>query len=181
MALGQRQTVDSLNLLVYNRPLHPELFDIYHRHVIDEPAFDADIWITGCSHLVGFHAGGQTICEVMVENDDLMPERGLVASFRCRGERQHEYKPSEGMQYLMTFQVEQMSEKLFAQTHGDLLKAGEKRGVLVPFPQWQMTSEHIPFCYLDYHVKPKSLHVFAYHAFPDERTVVKTQSIFELD
>ena len=37
-----------------------------------------------------------------------------------------------------------------------------------------------PFTYIDYEAKPNGLHVFTYHAFPADLTIVKTQSIFEL-
>ena len=50
---------------------------------------------------------------------------------------------------------------------------------LVPFPQWQ-TTQYVPFCHVDYHVRQDSLHVLAYHVFPAKTTVIKTQSIFEL-
>ena len=34
--------------------------------------------------------------------------------------------------------------------------------------------------YIDYDAAPNSLHVFAFHAFPEDLTIIKTQSIFEL-
>lgn len=179
MDLGQQQTVETLKLVVYRRPLHPELFDIHHRHPIDQSAFDAEIWITGCSHLVRFSVGSESVTEVIAQAHDELPQRGLVASFRCRGERQHEYMHEDMIRYMMSFQVEPMSERLFAKTHSDLFSAAQKQGILVPFPQWQ-TTEHVPFCHVDYHVTPNSLHALAYHVFPAETTVIKTQTLFEL-
>lgn len=175
--LGQKQSVKTLKLVVYNRPLHPELFDIHCRHQVDQAAFDAEVWITGCTHLVRFSVGEHTVTEVIAEADAELPERGLLASFRCRGEKQHQHRHDAGTQYLMNLQVEHMSEKLYAETHRDLT-GSTKQGLFVPFPQWRV-GELTPFCYVDHHVTPKTLHVFAYHAFPDELTIVKTQSIFE--
>lgn len=179
MDLGQKQTVEALKLVVYRRPLHPELFDIHHRYPILQPAFDAEIWVTGCSHLVRFSVGAESVTEVIAQAHDELPQRGLVASFRCRGERQHEYVHEDTIRYMMSFQVEPMSERLFAKTHADLFGAAQKQGILVPFPQWQ-TAEHVPFCHVDYHVRPDSLHALAYHVFPAETTVIKTQTLFEL-
>jgi len=179
MDIGQKQTVEALKLVVYRRPLHPELFDIHNRHRIDQALFDADLWVTGCSHLVRFSVATESVTEVIAQANDELPRRGLVASFRCRGERQHEYVHAESIRYLMNFQVEAMSDRLFAKTHSDLFAAAQKQGILVPYPQWQQ-GEHVPFCHLDYHVKPESLHVMAYHVFPQENTVVKTQTLFEV-
>ena len=179
MTLGQKQSLRAMKLVVYSRPLHPELFEIHHDHRIDQAAYDAAIWITGCAHVVRFSVGPDTVTEVMAEAQDELPERGLVASFQCRGEKQHEYDNGHGLRYQMNLQVEAMSEKLYAQTQDDLTRAAEKGGLLVPFPQWRV-NDLTPFCYVDYHVAPRSLQVFAYHAFPEERTIVKTQSVFEI-
>ena len=179
MSIGQKQTVEALKLVVYRRPLHPELFDIHHRFPILQPAFDADIWVTGCSHLVRFSVGSESVTEVIAQAHDELPQRGLVASFRCRGERQHEYVHEDAIRYIMSFQVETMSDRLFAKTHSDLFSAAQKQGILVPFPQWQ-TTEHVPFCHVDHHMRPDSLHVVAYHVFPEESTILTSQTLFEL-
>ena len=36
-----------------------------------------------------------------------------------------------------------------------------------------------PFTYIDYDARPNELHVLTFQAFPDELTIIKTQSIFE--
>lgn len=179
MPLGQKQSVESLKFLLYSRALHPELFEIYHQHRIVQPRFDAALWVTGCSHLIQFSAGPKTLTEVMAEDGDDLPERGLVAEFRFRGEKQHEFVQGQDVHYMMNFQVESMSDRLYAQTHQDLARSATKHGLLVPFPLWR-ANDLTPFTYIDYQTTPESLHVFAYHAFPEALTVVKTQSIFEL-
>ena len=61
----------------------------------------------------------------------------------------------------------------------ELARAAMQRGLFVPFPGW-MSRSLTPFTYIDYDARPNQLHVLAFHAFPDELAVVKTQSIFEL-
>lgn len=179
MPLGQKQSVESLYFVLFSRALHPELFDIYHQHRIIQPQFDALIWVTGCSHLITFSAAGDTVTEVMAEQDDMLPERGLVARYRFRGEKQHEHTSGSGVKYMMNCQVESMSEKLYSQTHQDLARSAAKHGLFVPFPEWRSGSL-TPFTYIDYQVRPDGLHLFAFHAFPDALTIIKTQSIFDL-
>ena len=182
MPLGQKQSVDSLGFKLYSRALHPELFEIYHKHRIVQPAFEGEIWITGCSHVTRFSVGEHHLTELMAEEGDLLPDRGLEAEFRLRGirgEKQHEHVLGGNLRYLMTCHVEIMSEKLYTQVHHDLARAATKHGLFVPFPLWR-TNGLTPFTYLDYQTRADSLHVFAYHAFPDALTVVKSQSIFEI-
>ena len=64
-------------------------------------------------------------------------------------------------------------------THHELARSGAKHGLFVPFPTW-MSHGLTPFTYIDYQATPNGLHVFAFHAFPDDLTVLKTQSIFEM-
>jgi hypothetical protein len=179
MPLGQKQSVESLNFILYSRPLHPELFDIYHQHRIVQPQFEALVWVTGCAHLVTFSALGDTISEVMAEQEDMLPERGLAARYRFRGEKQHEHQSPSGVRYMMNFQVESMGEKLYDQTHRDLARSGAKHGLFVPLPEWR-SGPLTPFTYIDYQVRPDGLHLFAFHAFPDALTIIKTQSIFDM-
>ena len=61
----------------------------------------------------------------------------------------------------------------------DLLRHAAKRGQFHVFEQWA-ESDLAPFSYIDHEARDSEFHVHAFHAFPAERTLVKTQSIFEL-
>jgi len=180
MSIGQKQRLENLRFYLYDRPLHPELFEIYHDDRIVKAAYEAQIWVTGCTHVVGFYRGGTSLVEVTAEADALLPQRGLLVQLPFRGERDPECKQSEGIKYMMSFQVETMSPAVYAKTHHDLAKAGARRGLFVPFPMWMTRSSLTPFSYIDYQAKPNELHVYSFHAFPEEMTVIRTQSIFEL-
>jgi len=177
--IGQKQSVSSLRFLLYDRPLHPELFDIYHDHHIVKGGYEAQIWVTGCTHVIGFFRNGLSLVELTVHAGGLLPKRGLLLELPFRGERDHEYKRAEGINYMMNFQVESMSSIVYSKTHHDLARLGARQGLFVPFPMW-MSRTLTPFTYIDYEAKPNELHVFTFHAFPEDLTVVKTQSIFEL-
>ena len=182
MSIGQKQTVESLRFLLYDRALHPELFDIHHDHRIVKGGYEAQIWVTGCTHVIGFYRDEVSLVEVAADRDTELPQRGLLLDMPFRGERDHERRRADGINYLMSFQVEPMTPDVYVQTHHDLAKQGAKRGLFVPFPMWMTAGAPglTPFTYIDYQAKPNQLHVFAFHAFPADLTVVKTQSIFEL-
>jgi hypothetical protein len=120
-----------------------------------------------------------SLVEVTADSGEDWPQRGLLVELPFRGERDHEVKRAEGINYMMNFQVETMSPRVYSKTHHDLARHGQRRGLFVPFPKW-MANLLTPFSYIDYEAKPNELHVFAYHAFPEDLTIVKTQSIFEL-
>ena len=179
MGIGQKQRLASLRFYLYDRPLHPELFDIYHDAHILKSAYEARIWVTGCSHVISFFRGRHSMVELTGDAETVLPERGRLLELPFRGERDHERKRGEGISYMMNFQVESMSPMVYSKTHHDLARQGMRRGLFVPFPMW-MSRSLTPFTYIDYEAKPNELHVFSFHAFPEDLTVVKTQSIFEL-
>ncbi|KKL16829.1 hypothetical protein LCGC14_2491660, partial [marine sediment metagenome] len=117
--------------------------------------------------------------EFIAASAAVLPTRGKLMSVPFRGERDQQFDHAEGIRYLVSFQVERMSARLYARVHADLAEHGADHGLFVPFPEWA-GMDLTPFTYLDYEAKVGMLHVFAYHAFPDELTLIKTQSIFEL-
>ena len=179
MSIEQTQTVGSLRFYLYDRPLHPELFEIYRDHHVVAGQYEAQVWVTGCSHVIGFYRGRQSVVEVTAAADAMLPERGRLAEIPLKGEREHEYRRDDGIHYMMNLQVETMSPMVYSRTHHELARQGADRGLFVPFPTWRSNSL-TPFSFVDYEVRPSQLHVFAFHAFPSDLTIVKTQSIFEI-
>jgi hypothetical protein len=179
MSISQKQNVGSLRFYLYDRPLHPELFEIYHDHHIIKKDYEAQIWVTGCTHVISFYRGRSSMVELTAAAESTLPQRGQLLELPFRGERDHECKRAAGINYMMNFQVERMSAAVYSKTHHDLARLGAQRGLFVPFPMW-MSNSLTPFTYIDYESRTNGLHVFTFHAFPGELTIVKTQSIFEL-
>ena len=179
MSIGQKQTIGTLRYYLFDRPLHPELFEIQHDHHIVKPAYESQVWVTGCAHVTGFFRDKQSLVEVIADESVELPASGRLLEMPFRGERDHERKRTGGIHYMMNFQVETMSPAVYSRTHHELARLGARRGLFVPFPMW-MARSLTPFTYIDYSAKPNELHVFAFHAFPEDLTIIKTQSIFEL-
>jgi len=179
MSISQKHHVDSLRFFLFDRALHPELFEIVHGRSIVKSGYEARIWVTGCSHVIGFHRERSSLTQVVADARLELPQRGRLLDLPFRGEKGHDTLRADGIRYMMNFQVESMSQAVYSRTHHDLARAGTRRGLFVPFPAW-MFHGLTPFSFLDYDAKPNELHLFAFHAFPDKQTVVKSQSIFEL-
>ena len=73
-----------------------------------------------------------------------------------------------------------MSPNLYKQTRADLERFAKNRGVFVKYPEMEVGSLQ-PFCYVDFEARRKELHVHTFAAFPDQVTMVKTQSLFEFN
>lgn len=182
MKIGQQQRLAAMRYFLYDRPIHPELFEIYDDVHLHRPGYEARIWVTGCTHVIQFYRDDSSLSEVICSDEDQipLPTRGKQISWPFRGERAHEQKRLGGINYMMNFQAETLSPQAYRRTHHELARAGGKRGTLfVPFPMW-MTQSLTPFTYISYEAKAEELHVMAFHAFPEVNALVKTQSLFEL-
>ncbi|MEE8169963.1 MAG: DUF2617 family protein [Phycisphaerae bacterium] len=178
MGTQQQRTAD-IGFFLYRRALHPELFQIYLDRHIDQPLYQADIWITGLGHVVTMQVDNTIVAELTSPISDLLTDRSLVTQFRYRGERDFQYRFDDDLRYIFSSQVEEMSEHIFRTTYRDLARNARKRGLFVPFPQWAV-GEMEPFSYIDFETRQRELHIDAFHVFPGEWRILRTQSIFEL-
>jgi len=171
--------VSELSFTLYQRPLHPELFSIHQKRTIKTDKYEACVWVTGCSHLVSVFSKDLCLTELISSPSQTLPRRGLVERFRFSGQRSHKCTLARGLNYMTDFQVEKMSPNLYKQSHSDLEKFARNRGIFVKFPKHAVAGLE-PFSYVDFEARKNELHVHAFHAFPDQVTIIKTQSLFDL-
>ena len=109
----QQTKLDSLCLYLYERPLHPELFKIY-RHVSGSgESYTSDVWITGCSHVTGFHCEHLSLSEVVTDSRIDLPERRKIATIPFTKEKSFRRDTPDGISYIMNLQVETMSKRVY--------------------------------------------------------------------
>ncbi len=168
-----------LHLFLLDRPLHPELFRHSRDFRVAQGRYYADLWIVGLSHVVTLTVGSRSLTELLGPENDLLPARGILARFRLKGERDQEKRLPEGWCHMISTQVETMDEPLYKSVHHDLLRHAVKRGGFHAYEDWA-EGDLVPFTYIDHEARDAEFHVHAFHAFPQERTLVKTQSIFEI-
>ena len=171
--------VEELLFCLYQRPLHPELFDIHRVKKIEQQRYQAEIWVLGLAHVVTVQSGDQILTELITEDNELLPKAGLATSFRFRGEKDHAQSFDSGMKYILSTQVERLTPQLFPATHRDYVHYAQNRGILVTFDEW-VDDGPAPFSFVDFDARDHELHVHSFHAFPEELTLLKTQSIFEI-
>lgn len=180
MELGQQQQrLADLHLYLYRRPLHPELFHIHRSLQVQQPSYHAQVWVIGLGHVVTFQSGQRVVTELASATSPTLPQRGLVEQFKFRGERDYTMRWPDGLRFILSSQVEVLSEHLFRATHQDLLQHALDRGLFVVFDQWSLGGLDA-FTYIEYETLAREFQVNAFHAFPEDLTLVKTQTIFEI-
>ena len=170
--------IDELAFSLFQRPLHPELFQIYAKRKLITDKYEAEIWVTGCTHVISVSTIDVCLSEVISSPGQMLPQRGLIERFRFQGPRSHKCTLSRGVSYMTDFQVEKMSPSLYRQSHLDLERFARNRGVFVKFPELEVGGLQ-PFCYVDFEARRTELHVHSFAAYPDQVTMIKTQSLFD--
>ncbi len=168
-----------LMLMLYNRPLHPELFRIHRSETADRRAYSAEIHLVDGGHVVEFSAGESHLTEVVVSGPENMPERGLIESLLCRGERSHEAQTHDNLKYMLSTQEEQLPPTLYEATRQEIRDYAQKRELMwIEIPPTDSRGSAISA--LDIERRANELLVQSFHLFDDSMMVIKTQGIIEV-
>ena len=170
--------VEELTFSLFQRPLHPELFQLYAKRRLRTDKYEADIWVTGCTHLISVCSSDLYLTEVISVPRQMLPNRGLIERFQFHGPRTHKCTLSRGVNYMTDFQVEKMSTSVYQQSHTDLERFARNRGVFVKFPDSEIGRLQ-PFCYIDFEARRSELHIHTFAGYPEQVTMIRTQSLFD--
>src|SRR5947209_20487186 len=106
-----------LTLLLYQKTLHPELFNILGTEQVSRRMYEADVWLVEGGHVVSLTAGKHTLTEVITTAPGPLNDRGQLQSIPCRGERYHEMThPGGNIRYMISTQEEQLSQTIYDAT-----------------------------------------------------------------
>jgi len=167
-------------LMVYRRPLHPELFELQARRLHRQPEYEAESWVTPAGHVVRFQINGHCVTEAVVENGDHLPEMGLVHALPCLGEKDYDMPVGPdypGVGYVTTIQTENLTENLYAATFEEMVTLARESGALSHL--WQDNEGADCLSVLDTQNYKREYHIQSYHLLGTSGVVLRTQSIFE--
>jgi hypothetical protein len=175
-----RPPVSELVFQVYGRPLHPELFDILAVRKVRREDYELTVRITRTGHVISWENRDVYLTELAAaeQPEHPLPEKRRLLAYRLRGEHCGTLPCACGVFYQMSFQVETLSPEIFLHVHDEILADGGKRGLLHNFqPHHRLALA--PLGYVAIESRAGCLFVSAFHTFPDEHTVVKTQTLIE--
>lgn len=176
--LSIRPKVNDLVFQLYGRALHPELFQIFTSRSVERGGYQATVSITSAGHFVTWRKDGLTLTEVATSAGQPLPQKRRLLSYRLSGERSDRMVCRGGASYQMCFQLETIAPEVFWTFQQELCVEATKHGLLHRFESGgRMALGAISWVTIE--TRDKSLLVQAFHTFPDDLAVVKSQSIFE--
>jgi hypothetical protein len=176
--LTVRPKIAELVFQLYGRPLHPELFEIYSSRTVERGNYKAKIDITSAGHLVTLSYDGYTLTEVAASAQHPLPKSRRLRSYGLHGQRTDTVIWRD-ICYQMSFQLEPVVPEVFWTYQQELTRDGLRQGMLHRFD----SSGRMALGALSYiNIETRSRHMLvqAFHTFPDDFAIVKSQSLFQL-
>jgi len=177
--LSVRPKVAELSFQLFGRALHPELFEVHKTRTVERGEFSARLDITTAGHVITWRYRGLTLTEVATSAQHPLPERRRLLSYRLKGQRSDRVECRGGIVYHTSFQLESVEPELFWSFQEELSQDSERQGLLHTFD----SSGRIALGAMSYiypETRSRSLLIQAFHTFPDDSAIVKSQSVFEL-
>ena len=135
--------------------------------------------ITSGGHVVTWRHGGLTLTEVATGVGQPLPQRRRLLSHRIGAERSDRVTCRGGATYQTCFQLESIAPELFWSFQEELVTAGSRRGLFHRFESGGRLSLGA-VSWIDVETRPRGMIVQAFHTFPDDLAIVKSQSLFEV-
>jgi hypothetical protein len=174
---GQTRVAD-LAFQVFSRSVHPDWFSVHQFRRVVQGAWEADIRVISGGHAIAFRAGSARLSEVLSGPETLLPEPGLLFRSSIRHERTTTLRPNPLVEYQTCFEVERVDPEVFAHLSDEMALDGSSGCLFHRFaPVNRMAPA--PITHIRYEARTRGLCVHAFHSFPEEHAIVRTQSLFE--
>ena len=178
--LSVRPKVAELVFVVYGRPLHPELFQVVRSRHLEYGSYRAQLAITTAGHLITWNYADLVLTEVATSGQHPLPELRRLICQRLRESRHERFQCRGGIQYQVHFQLDQLAPEEFWAFQRELeLPDQEPEGLYYKFASNGRIALGA-ISYIHTECRQHCFRVRAFHTFPDDYAIVKTESFFQL-
>ena len=164
-------------LMLYGRPLHPELFHLQARRMERHGSYETEMWLIPGGHVVRFQVADQVRTEVVIDRGDHLPETGLLHALPCLGEKDFEIEKPMCVGYVTSIQTETLANNLYRSTYDEMVDFAAETGALSFASEAPDGSKLLSV--LDTQKYRRDYHVQSYHLLGSSGVVLRTQTIFE--
>lgn len=177
--LSVRPKIAELVFQLYGRSLHPELFEIHRSRRIERGGYVATVQITSAGHVVCWHYGGLLLTEVATSAHHPLPQRRRLMSHRLKGCCSDGFECPGGITYQTKFSLEPVEREAFWTYQRELTQAATDDGLFHSFDASGRFGLGA-MSYINLQSRDRTFKVQAFHTFPDDYAIVKSQTLFTL-
>jgi hypothetical protein len=173
-----RPKVAELVFRLYDRPLHPELFEVLSCRMIARDGYTLFIRLTRTGHVLAWNDGRVHLEEIIATGEMELPESGRRLGYDFDAGRNARCMLPGGVRYHVSSQLEQLPFEQFQHVHEELVADGEKKGLVFHCKTGNRLGPS-PLGVVIVQTVSDGLSATAFHTFPDELAIIKTQSLIE--
>ncbi|MCK4873837.1 MAG: hypothetical protein KAS72_14045 [Phycisphaerales bacterium] len=175
--VSKSSLIQAYRILLYRRALHPEFFDIQGRKSVAHNDYELEAWVLPGGHLLRYQCNGLCLTELITPSSEGLPERGLLTSLPCAGERDHEQDFPEKVNYITTVQIETLTDHLFDASYREMLDFADEVDALQH--TWIDEDGVKNLSMLDVQRFKREIHIQSYHLVGGYGLILRSQTIFE--
>jgi len=177
--IAKSTSLNSYQSILYDRALHPELFELQARSVVQGEGYELEAWVIPGQHVLRFECGMVCCSEVVTDNDQHLPEQNRVQALFCAGEHdvEHEFE-EQPVRYMTSVQTEQLGENIYDATLREMLDHAASADEHALVHRWvDAFGENLSL--IDIQRYAGEVHAQAYHLLARGGVVIRTQTLFE--
>lgn len=173
-----RPETTELAISLFARPLHPELFESCERFEHKSPSYQASVQLTSSGHVVEFQVGQNFVTEVLDSKQSVLPRIKRLCLYSTEQSRSLHYVLDGGQSVSLCYECEYLSPEVFRRVEREYWKDAQSATLshLVGCKH-QRDTPGLSFIRVD--PTHEALGVHTFHLFPNERAIMKTQSLFK--
>lgn len=173
-----RAPVANTAFQVFAKAIHPDWFSVRGHRRLTQESWEADIRIIEGGHAILFRSGSVRLTEVLAGPETILPEPGRLFQSAIKHERSASLQPSGVVDYQTCFEVERVDSAVFNHLCDEMTVDASRGRLFHRFaPSNRLAPAPISLIHVE--ARTRGLSVQAFHSFPDERAIIRTQSLFE--
>jgi hypothetical protein len=173
-----RPDVADLIFRVFGRAIHPELMEVRDEIVVAENPFVCRLRLHDAGHLLEFRLGEIVLTELVCSREHPLPKAQMCVDHRLRGSRETKCRFRGEVEYQSCLQLEELDAEIFQNFHQEL-RSDFKRASLCREFSGSSRLAAPALSVIRAEAGRGSFLIHAFHTFPDNFAVVKTQTLIE--
>jgi hypothetical protein len=173
-----RPKVTELVFRLYDRPLHPEFFEVLSDRTVTRDGYTLTARLTRSGHVLDWNDGRTHLEELTATARMELPRSGMRLAYDFQANRNERFNVAGRIRYRISSQLEVLPPEQFLHVHEELALDGARKGLV-----FHCKSENrlgpSPLGVVIVQAVSTGLSVVAFHTFPEELALIKTQSLIE--
>ncbi len=172
-----RPDVSQLAIRLYDRALHPELFEAVAQTRIARDGFEATLRICNAGHVLEVRQSTRQVTEIIGEASQALPARGRTHEYSLQSARDVD-AVFDGLVYCNSSHIEHLDPEVFEDVQTELLGDARHAVLAYEFPRWNRMQEP-GLSVIQADANARCLLIQCFHTFPESDAVLRSQSLFQ--